>query len=494
MLIVPLSGKITWRNPPWITIGLILINCFVFLVFQTKEDTRYQEAMTFYFESDLAQIEISRYLAYLETKTGDKGITALRNRQKLDQETLRQFYRRMQRDRDFVHRLYSGEIIPPYEDLHETWKDLRKEYEDRLSRVTSYQYGFVPARMRAVSAFTHMFLHGGFMHLLGNMIFLWLVGCVLETGWGRVMYSVTYVVTGLLAVGLYALVNRESLIPLVGASGAISGLIGAYTVSYGKSRIKVFYSLGFYFDYVRVHAILLLPAWIAMELFQLFFGSETGVAYMAHVGGLASGALIAFLNLRVLGKVDTEVFAEDPKERLQALQQQALSLMERLDMNGAREVSKQILEIDPDNRSALLRLYQIEKLQPEGQPFREAAARLLRHMSSGKTDGEELYKTYKDYFQTSANPRIRLELLLRIGNAFGLCGHLEESEKIMALALKKAPRADQLPSSLLALARSYMERGMREKGRQWLQVVSTRFPESNEARIAQGLLKSSGRR
>jgi membrane associated rhomboid family serine protease len=280
MLIVPLSGKITWRNPPWVTIGLILINCFVFLVFQTNEDTRYKEAMSFYFESDLAQMEISRYLAYLENRTGDKRITALRNQQKLDQETLYQFYRRMQRDRDFVHRLYRGEIIPPYDDLHETWKQLRKEYEERLSKVTSQHYGFIPARMSAVNAFTHMFLHGGFMHLLGNMIFLWLVGCVLEAGWGRVLYGATYVVTGLLAVGLYALVNMESHIPLVGASGAISGLIGAYTVSYGRNRIKVFYSLGFYFDYVRVRAILLLPAWIAMELFQFFFGSESGVAYM----------------------------------------------------------------------------------------------------------------------------------------------------------------------------------------------------------------------
>jgi Tfp pilus assembly protein PilF len=215
---------------------------------------------------------------------------------------------------------------------------------------------------------------------------------------------------------------------------------------------------------------------------------------MAHVGGLASGALLAFVNLRVLGKVDKEVFAEDPQERLHALQQQALSLMESLDMNGAREVLKQILELDPDNRSALQRLYQIEKLHPESQAFHETASRLLRHMSSGKGDAEDLYKTYKDYFQTSGNPRINLELLFRMSNAFGLSGHLEESEKMMVLALKKAPKSDKLPSSLLALARSHIEKGMREKGRQWLQVVSTRFPETNEARIAQGLLKSSGTR
>jgi hypothetical protein len=228
-----------------------------------------------------------------------------------------------------------------------------------------------------------------------------------------------------------------------------------------------------------------------MELFQLFFGPERGVAYVAHVGGLGGGALLAFLNLKFLGKVDKEVFAEDPKERINSLQQQALSLMEGLDMNGARHVLKQVLEIDPDNRSALIRLYQIDKLTPESQSFHETASRLLLHLSSGKGGDEELYKTYKDYFQISKTPKINMDLLFRINTVFAASDHLEESERIMAFVLKKAPKSDKLPSGLLALARSYIEKGMAEKGRQCLHVISKRFPESAESRIAQGLLKSS---
>ena len=242
-----------------------------------------------------------------------------------------------------------------------------------------------------------------------------------------------------------------------------------------------------------MRAIFLLPAWIAQELLQLFFGPESGVAYVAHVGGLASGALLAFLNLKVLGKVDREVFAEDPKERTNALHQEALRRMEELDMNGARQVLKRILEIDPADRSALIRLYQIEKLNPQSQAFHETAAKLLSRLSARKEAHEELYKIYKDYCRVSTSPRINLDLLFRISTVFTASGLLEESERIMALLLRRAPKSDKLPAGLLQLARSYLKKGMGEKGRKCLQVISRRFPESAESRIAQGLLKPGAR-
>ena len=491
MLIVPLSGKISWRNPPWITIAIILINCFIFFVFQSGDDDRYREAMSFYLESGLAQIEISDYLAYLEATTGDGKIAALRNQEKIDQQTLFELYRRMQRDRDFLQKLYNDEIIRPRHEQYGAWKQLRSAYEQSLSRLTSRRYGFIPARMTILTAFTHMFLHGHFMHLLGNMVFLWLVGCVLETGWGRAAYAVTYAATGLLAVGLYALVNLGSYIPLVGASGAVSGLIGAYTVSYGKSRIKVFYSLGFYFDYIKVRAILLLPAWIAVELLQWLFGQDSGVAYTAHVGGLAGGALLAFVNLKFLGMVDREVFAEDPKERIHVLQNRVASLMENLEMDEVRKTLQQILEIDPDNRSALYRLYQIDKLTPQSPAFHATASRLLVHLSSEKADHEALHGICQEYLRLSKPPRLHPDILLRLSKVFAASGRLGEAEKLAAFVLKKAPNSDMLPSALLALGRSYIEKGMAKKGRQCLMVLSRRFPDSLESRTAKGLLKAS---
>ena len=116
-----------------------------------------------------------------------------------------------------------------------------------------------------------MFLHGSVSHLIGNMIFLWLVGCILEYGMGRRYYPVLYILGGLIAVLLYFAVKHTSIVPLVGASGAIAGLMGAFGVIFGRERVRIFLSLGFYFNYFKVRAIYLLPLWVGNELYQLFF-------------------------------------------------------------------------------------------------------------------------------------------------------------------------------------------------------------------------------
>ncbi len=112
--------------------------------------------------------------------------------------------------------------------------------KEKLFLVVSDRYGFKPGDFSVVTAFTHMFLHGGFGHLLGNMVFLWLVGCVLEMGCGRAVYLVIYFVGGLGAVGLFFVLNLHSIHPLVGASGAVSAVIGAYLMLYWTRKIMVF--------------------------------------------------------------------------------------------------------------------------------------------------------------------------------------------------------------------------------------------------------------
>ena len=134
-----------------------------------------------------------------------------------------------------------------------------------------------------------MFMHANFFHLLGNMIFLWLIGCSLEMAGKRAPYLSIYLLTGIFAALFFGMVYRHSTIPLVGASGAISGIIGAYTVLFGLRKVKIFLSLGFYFNYIKVRAISLLPIWIGNELYQLKWGGDSNVAYVAHVGGLLSG-------------------------------------------------------------------------------------------------------------------------------------------------------------------------------------------------------------
>jgi membrane associated rhomboid family serine protease len=162
------------------------------------------------------------------------------------------------------------------------------------------QWGAVPERIAAggglITLLTSMFLHGGWAHLLGNMLFLWIFGDNVERAFGSVIFLTFYIVCGLAAVLAHVFLNATSSIPTVGASGAISGVLGAYILMFAGNRVRVL--LG--------RAVTVVPAWMMIGLWivmQFFYSiaamaqtAETGgVAYAAHVGGFLAGVLLTLV-------------------------------------------------------------------------------------------------------------------------------------------------------------------------------------------------------
>jgi rhomboid family protein len=145
---------------------------------------------------------------------------------------------------------------------------------------------------------TSMFLHGGWLHLIGNMWFLWLFGNNVEDSMGHGRYLVFYLLCGLAAAAAQTLVNPASAIPMVGASGAISGVMGAYIVLYPRVRIHMLIFLGFFITRAVVPAYLMLGYWLLLQLLGGLpsLGDETGgVAFWAHAGGFLAGAVLIML-------------------------------------------------------------------------------------------------------------------------------------------------------------------------------------------------------
>src|SRR5580698_5172866 len=156
------------------------------------------------------------------------------------------------------------------------------------------EYAFVPANPTAISYLTANFLHGGWMHLIGNMWFLWLAGFVLEDVWGRWLYSAFYLIAGAAALQFYAWTNPGSVIPTLGASGAVAALMGAFLVRFPKMKIEMAWLFIFKLYRFKAAAYWLLPLWLFGEIFYgSLFGSSSGVAHWAHVGGFVFGALAA---------------------------------------------------------------------------------------------------------------------------------------------------------------------------------------------------------
>ncbi len=143
----------------------------------------------------------------------------------------------------------------------------------------------------AVTLVTCMFLHGSWMHLAGNMWFLWIFGNNIEDRLGHVLYLIFYMVGGLLASACHWAYDPQSAVPVIGASGAVSTVLGAYAVTYPKATVSTLVFFGF-ITVIEVPAILWLLFWLGGQLVDAFFQQDLGVAVWAHIGGFAAGAFL----------------------------------------------------------------------------------------------------------------------------------------------------------------------------------------------------------
>ena len=145
---------------------------------------------------------------------------------------------------------------------------------------------------------SHMFMHGGWLHLIGNLWFMWIFGNNVEDSMGHGRFLVFYLLCGLAAAVLQILSNPESGVPMVGASGAIGGVMGAYIILYPRVQVHMLIFLGFFITTVAVPAIFMLGYWFLIQMIggiSSFGASGGGVAFWAHIGGFVAGALLVLL-------------------------------------------------------------------------------------------------------------------------------------------------------------------------------------------------------
>ena len=145
-----------------------------------------------------------------------------------------------------------------------------------------------------LSIFTSMFLHGSWMHIIGNMTYLYIFGDNIEERLGKLKFIIFYLMTGTVAAFSQAIIDPTSTIPMIGASGAIAGVLGGYLVLYPKANIKVLFWFIIFFKVIKIRAFIVLGGWIIIQLIS-FNGADFnsgGVAYAAHIGGFISGALL----------------------------------------------------------------------------------------------------------------------------------------------------------------------------------------------------------
>jgi membrane associated rhomboid family serine protease len=257
------------------------------------------------------------------------------------------------------------------------------------------QYAFVPAQPTAISYLTANFLHGGWMHLIGNMWFLWLAGFVLEDVWGRWLYSVFYLIAGVAALQFYAWSNPGSTIPTLGASGAVAALMGAFLVRFPKMKIEMAWLFLFKLYRFKAAAYWLLPLWLFGEIFYgSLFGSSSGVAHWAHVGGFLFGA-VAALAIQHSGieqkanKAIEEKIGWTPDNELE----QASSMMEHGQLSAALPLLTNYVAAKPNSLDAWSLLRQVHTRQGNTKDYLDATV----HTCSLHLRAHEVEAAFQDY-------------------------------------------------------------------------------------------------
>ena len=405
MLIIPAENSVNWKRPPWITLGLMLACVLVFTFYQGADQRKLQMAVKHYLQDNLQTLEAPVYEDYLlrqirqyndsESVFQLQQLRALQARQNNPWLAVT-----LLMDREFYQYLLDNRDLVWASAQRQRWQQQRGFIEEHfISRLSAQQFGLIPAQLSLHSLVSYQFLHGGWGHLFGNLLFLFLLGFTVEKALGAVRFLFAYLLCGALSGLVFAGFSTASLIPLIGASGAISGLMGMYVAIYGLQKIRFFIFLGVYFNYFRAPAIAILPVWLGKEIYDYWYAGATGIAYMAHAGGLLAGAgLVGALGKSWFQIKDT-FFEPEPEAEEAAFSEaygQAMAALSTFDFDLANTRFQALRKAYPQRVVALLHLQQLAKLRPDRPDYRRLSCELMADALS-RQQFTQLIEVWQEY-------------------------------------------------------------------------------------------------
>jgi membrane associated rhomboid family serine protease len=287
------------------------------------------------------------------------------------------------------------------DELQAEMDSLSQRFHDIQEQSILLNYGFIPAHKRAITYITSIFLHGGWLHLIGNMWLLWLAGFILEENWGRIIYPVFYLLAGVAATQFHAWMYPNSILACLGASGAVAALMGAFLVRFPKLKIHMWAFAFIYRFRFKIRAYWLLPLWLLTEIFYgTLYGQASGVAHWAHVGGFIFGGLAALviqrtgLEHKANAAIEAKVsWTADPGIV------QATEHMEQGKLDEAIASLNSYLATKPDSLEACNLLSQIYWRKNDIPGYHTSIAKLCQlHLKA--QDSEAAWQVFEDYSNT----------------------------------------------------------------------------------------------
>lgn len=364
MILLPYAHeRQTVQRLPYITFGLIALNILIFLFTHFGRNSvdeyysKLDEYQQYVYAHHYLQIpeDGRKYFEKWQLEELDTLHEAA-NLSNMDPETLRQEQEHLN---SMVGNLKSLEKQNPYD-----------------------RWGYSPANPRLVNLFTCMFIHSGWMHLIGNMFFLYLAGCSIEDLWGRPLYICFYLLSGIVATLIHATKFPTDTQPMVGASGAIAGLMGAFLVRLYNTKISFFYMIWFWVrGTFKAPAYIMLPLWLLQQFFYAMIdeGGHYGVAFWAHIGGFLFGAGFAFAIMKL--EIEQKYITPKIEKKVGLVQNpdylRAMNLSEEGNYPDALILLHRVVKADPNHLEAYLEMKRIAEINKDAASYNKFSAAIF---------------------------------------------------------------------------------------------------------------------
>jgi membrane associated rhomboid family serine protease len=457
MIIVPTEKQLNWRNAPLMLCVLVGLNVMAFFLYQSGDNSKLLDALFVYDERAYFDLEWPLYQNYLEENKRPSELQELRGQ--LEAGERQAVIVKLLMDEGFFTHLQRFGRSYFSEDFYDEWLPERHRIDQRVASLSYLALGLRAKDRRPITFISHQFLHGDIMHLLGNLFFLIVCGFAVEAAIGHWRFLIFYLVSGFAAGFAQVASDWQSTQPLVGASGAISGVMAMYLAIFRWKKIEFFYWFFFFVGYFRAPALLILPFYIGNELHSYYNDVDSNVAFMAHAGGFAAGSLLilgAWLFNRTI--FNREYIEGD--QTIDAAQQYLADIyeaIERFRFTRALELVEAAIPLKAMSNAK--HQFELAKIRynllriGRGEAYLVATQQLLSLAELEVAEVRQLEKIWRD------NPEVQGRLTevqaIKLGAHFAMLDNPSSAEQIFELISARAARHPMLAVFAKKLANSY---------------------------------------
>jgi len=474
MVIIPTEKRFDWKHAPVVLFFLVLINVLIFFFFQSSDEEKINNALNSYIKLDYLKSEWPIFETYL---IFNNQSDLLLEYQDLYQSTSFQ-------ERDYFRSYYllthSGffEYLKSHQNTMtgivdlDKWVEQRELINQQILSSSYLAYGLIPANPSITGLLTHQFMHGDIMHLFGNLFFLIICGFAVEAAIGHMRFLVFYLLSGVAGGLLHMYFNSISTSPLIGASGAISGVMAMYLGVFRFKKIEFFYWFFVFVGYFRAPALLLLPFYIGKELYSFYNEAGAQVAFMAHTGGFIAGFSLMLVALLFNPKMLNQEYIEDQQESdpRQEKLAKVYAYIEKYQFQSAHKALERI--ISEFGLTFELALLNYNLLKPEkSKAFLKAILVLLKMEKLADQPLMTIETIWLD------NPMIHKFLkaddVLKLGWRFSVLPNIATAEGIFHKLLEAQPNQLGLSTFATKLAVAYESQNNIKKKQQFFELAES---------------------